>query len=98
MGKNKYRYKMEALDNARVAIHNVTARDKMRHANSKEIKALMPERLKKSESRDLGFIQFGSGKKANFGKILSDVIEPPVDENGKLKTNPASNSKDTSKN
>lgn len=79
---------MEALDNARVAIHNSHARDKMRHANSKEIKALMSEKLKKSESRDLGFIQFGSGKKANFGKILSDVIEPPTDENGNLKTNP----------
>ena len=76
---------LEYLENSRHAIHNSQARSMMHFPTSKELKNDMPDKYKLSESKDLGFIRFGSGKKADFSNILKDAIEPPTDENGKFK-------------
>ena len=82
------------LEDSRHAIHNSQARSMMHFPTSKELKNDMPDKYKLSESKDLGFIRFGTDKKANFNSILKDAIEPPTDENGKFKAEEKANIKD----
>lgn len=76
---------INVLNSNKVAIHNSNAAHSMHFPTKDELKNQMPDKYKLSESKDLGFIRFGTDKKANFSSILKDAINPPTDENGKFK-------------